>query len=419
MVKYLNPNSGAGRAVCCSKSFFLLEDELNWREIEIYKEKYIIAANQYAGLCYDYLGVKTDAMITFDDKHQTINEKFKDGLFIYGLGGYVSTYVMPNLRQKNRIACVDYVYKISKEFKEKNKFKNCYLVPSDSYELIRATKTPYIIIATYHSDHARLAHDIFHLNKSSKIFVEKPPCVTLKDLDLFKDLFNKNASLDFGFNRRRIKANQYIKSIIHGRKSIITISVKEVLINASHWYNWENQGTRVTGNLVHWIDLANFWLSSKPVEINMLSGDSIDDFAMSLLYEDNSIVNISCSDIGNSMRGVQENIEIRTENETVEIDDYLKVTHVKPSGKKKVKNYLFRDKGHKSMYEDVNRFFNGHYEPEYTFTDLVKTTIVTYYASKMVKEKIRNMKVLDEINKYLFEFSGSGKGDYGGSGCLN
>lgn len=127
------------------------------------------------------------------------------------------------------------------------------------------------------------------------------------------------------------------------------MSIKEVLIPRSHWYYWPNQGTRVTGNLCHWIDLSYFWLKCKPCEMSLLSSN--DSVSLSILFEDDSLVNIIASDQGNNLRGVQERIEVRTEDKTIFIDDYKKMI-IYNNGRAFIKRKLLRDKGHGQMYKE-------------------------------------------------------------------
>jgi predicted dehydrogenase len=257
------------------------------------------------------------------------------------------------------------------------------------------------IIASYHSDHASLANKVFNHNPSTFIFIEKPPAVTLEDLSKLIELYNKGAKIEIGFNRRFINHSKYVKQQVQNRVVIITCSIKEVNINPNHWYLWKNQGTRITGNCVHWFDLANFWIGSMPVEVNLISNpkDS-ESCAISVLYSNGSILNITASDKGNSLRGVQETIEIRYENETIFIDDFLSLTHIKSNGFKARKLNFFRDKGHHSMYKNFMKIINNEKSSEYSVIDLINTTVVTFYASLMLEKNIRTQHIENEVKKY-------------------
>jgi len=80
------------------------------------------------------------------------------------------------------------------------------------------------------------------------------------------------------------------------RPLIFSAIVKEPKIPQTHWYFWQNQGTRITGNVCHWIDLAFFLIGSRVTEINLLNtGDSV---SIGLVFQDGSLATIVASDIG-------------------------------------------------------------------------------------------------------------------------
>jgi len=328
--------------------------------------------------------------------------KSKKGVFLYGLGDYSRVYIAQNIKSLPKVFCVDYSHQLAKYYFDTFGYKNFGIIPEDSYPLLPTIEKPLAIIATYHSDHTRIAKEIFNSNPNTLIFIEKPPCVTLQDIQTLVKLYNDNALIEIGYNRRFIPINQEIKAVIFNQQKVITISVKEILINESHWYFWKNQGTRITGNLTHWIDLAVYWINGSPIEINLLSSPSKDEtIAVSILFSEGSLVNITVSDKGNSLRGVQEQIEIRTENETFFIEDYLKYTRVKSDGSKSAKRNLKRIKGHDAMYKHLTKVYNNEAPISYTKEDLIKSALTTYHVSKMYQENVRNFKmegILDQLN---------------------
>jgi predicted dehydrogenase len=216
--------------------------------------------------------------------------------------------------------------------------------------------------------------------------------VTLEDIKLLSALYDKGAKIEIGYNRRFIPVNKKIKELYFNMPKAINISVKEILINESHWYLWNNQGTRVTGNLTHWLDLCVFWINGLPVEINLLkSSESDETIAITILFSEGSLVNIIVSDKGNSLRGVQEHIEIRTKEETLLINDYNTFTRIHKNGRKTTQRFLKRMKGHDAMYKHLTRVYNGKSEINYTRTDLEVTALITYYITEMYTQDIKNL----------------------------
>ena len=371
--------------------FYRFESEFDKISFSENKEDF----NQFVKLNYNSLKINMDNMIFFDKKEDASNKKYDNGVFVFGLGDYSRVYIGPHLVNHRKICCVDYNSQLAFLYKKLFNFESCGLTIDKCFDSIRNTTYPIVVIATYHSDHARIAAEVYGLNNNSLIFIEKPPVVTLEDLHLIIDLYKKGANIEIGFNRRHIPFNKQVKTKLINKKAIITISIKEVLINQNHWYNWKNQGTRITGNLVHWIDLSIYWIDSLPIEINMLTDDT-DTLVMSILFENGSIVNISVGDEGNSLRGVQEFIEIRYDNETIKINDYLDFVWLDINGKKKKSSRLTRNKGHDLMYQELFKN-NINNKRSYRVDDLIKTSVLTHQAKDMFLNKVRNVKVKNKI----------------------
>ena len=382
---------------------FYLYLDLDYEDISKRVEYYLSKFNQFGeNENYGVFNIDLSPSISLQLVQQSFEEKYDDGLFIYGLGGYVKMFIIQHFKNIKKLACIDYKAWITKDFQKKYGFIYSFNTPESSFPLLKNTRRPIAIIATYHSDHSSLAYKIHEINPNTVFFIEKPPTVTLEDLNKLIKLYNKKAIIEIGFNRRFIGYSKYVKEKVKNKIVIITCSVKEVLISSNHWYFWKNQGTRITGNAVHWFDLANWWIQSKPIEINIVANPKDHETsAISVLYQNGSILNITVSDKGNSLRGVQEKIEVRFDNETIFIDDFLSLTHIKNNGIK-VRNYkLFREKGHNLMYKNFKKIIQNEKSSDYSVYDLINTSIVTFYASNMLKNVIRSMSIENEINKYL------------------
>lgn len=376
-----------------SNHFFVSDDQMDLSDFLADKDQF----NQFVS---KPLGNR----IALIERPKIANAKknHESGVFLYGLGDYSRVYIAPQIKDLKKICCVDYNRNLSLFYQKAYKFDNEGIVPQDSYSLLAQTQYPLAIIATYHSDHARLAKEIFEINPSTFIFIEKPPCVTLNDLDHLLELYSKGAHIEIGFNRRYIPINIEIRKLYRNSVKVINISVKEIKIKTNHWYFWKNQGTRITGNLTHWIDLATFWIDEKPLEMTMLPSLVEDEtLGLSILYDQGSLVNISVSDKGNSLKGVQEIIEIRTGEDTFLVNDYTSTTRLNDIGQSFRTKLIRRDKGHERMYKDTIKAYKGKNAVKYPQKDLIYTTIITFFAAKMLRENIRHIELSEEINRYL------------------
>lgn len=378
--------------------------DIDFANVENRQEYYLNGFNQFAGSnAYELFNLESSSYISLDELHQNLPQtKYNDGLLIYGLGGYVKMFIIHHFKKIAKVACIDYKAETAEDFKSKYGFQYSFITPESSYSLLSNIKQPIAIIATYHSDHASIAYQIFNSNPNAFIFIEKPPIVSLEDLDKLIELYNRGANIEIGFNRRFIKYSKYVRQMVRNKIVIVTCSIKEVIISPNHWYLWKNQGTRITGNAVHWFDLANFWIGSIPIEINLISNPNDQETStISVLYKNGSLLNITVSDKGNSLRGVQEKIEIRYDDDTIFIDDFISLTHIKENGVKIKSLNFFRDKGHNAMYKNFIKIVANHKSSDYSVIDLIHTSVVTFYASSMLQNNIRNLRIEDEVKKYM------------------
>ena len=304
-------------------------------------------------------------------------------IFLYGFGKYVRSYSERFFKgQINSI--VDYNKRKWDSYRgtDKPSFIEDFV---DSLPSYRVVEQPIGIISTYHSSHFEIAKRLFYSNSNGKVFIEKPLVVRFSDAMELVNLRKKGFWFEVGYNRRYIDWNQEIKCTLQKIQTpkIIDISVTEVPVSSACWYFWQNQGTRITGNICHWIDLAYFWLKCKPLEMTLLNSN--DSISLGILFEDGSIVNIIASEEGNSLRGVQEKIEIRTGNTTIFIDDYRKMITYK-NGRTKVKRKRLRDKGHDKMYKEFLTATKTNAMPRYENDDILWVAYMTEKASLMLMD---------------------------------
>lgn len=309
----------------------------------------------------------------------------ENNLYFVGYGNYVQTYASLLRRFCHPRMFVDYNPTIIDAFKAKFDYASHSF--SDLQAVWKTENSPVAVLASYHSDHAPQAYALWQAKPESFIFVEKPPLVDQKDIGLFKEMYSAGANIQIGFNRRYAPLVEKVKEgLADGQPILINISVNEVKIADNHWYFWPNQGTRITGNACHWIDICQYFINKKPVKISLTSSIvSPDDCVLVISYEEGSLAVISLCDKGNDMRGVQETIEIKQANSTFRLDDMLRLTVDKPGRMRKTYRRLIRDKGHKRMYQAFARDIkNGTVSNQYPLADLEVVCKLTFEFSRML-----------------------------------
>lgn len=322
----------------------------------------------------------------------------KNSLYFVGYGDYAQTYSGILKHFCNPRMLVEYNQTIINKLKKEFEFSS-----HSFFDLLAIWKTeiaPVAVLASYHSDHARQAFALWQGKPDSFIFIEKPPLVDYKDIELYRIMYSSGANIQIGFNRRYSPLVIKIKEhLIEGQPKFINISVNEVKISEHHWYFWPNQGTRITGNACHWIDICQYFVSQRPEKIVITSSKkSSDDCVLVISYFDGSLAVISLTDKGNDLRGVQESIEIKQTNCTYRLDDMLRLVIDQPGKSRKVFRKLIRDKGHKRMYESFARDVkHGVVQDQYPLTDLEIVSKLTYEFSRMLVNGITEQNfLLDE-----------------------
>jgi predicted dehydrogenase len=259
------------------------------------------------------------------------------------------------------------------------------------------TKADTVVIATFHDSHATIAAEA--LRRGKKVLLEKPPVVTRADLELLLQTARASGFLDIGYNRRYAGFARAAKRLLSQAEgpTTITMLVREVEIPPQHWYRWPKEGTRVTGNLCHWIDLASFLLGFNPVPHEMTVSAPADlepdeERTFSIVYDDATTVTIVATQRGDPTLGVQELIDIRRGDLSIRIDDFRRLDVTK-AGRRIRRSYSRRDKGHRAMYEEMLRRVKTDQPPLYTIQDLEVTSLLTILATEMVRNGTRSVTV--------------------------
>lgn len=280
---------------------------------------------------------------------------------VLGAGDYARTQIVPGLRRAGLrpYAIADREPQIAAEVGRASGFA---LATSDATEAIETLPgSGLVVVATAHDSHAKLA--AIALEAGHRVFVEKPAVVTAEDLALLEAAVARAPGrLDVGFNRRYHPLTARLRSTIEEESGPLTITclVREISISPNHWYFWPNQGTRVAGNLCHWIDLGISLLpfDARPVEVSVTppAPDPADDASadaervVSTTFDDGSVLSVVATDRGDDLRGVQETIDVRRGLMTARIDDFRSMT-VLQNGRSRTIRRLWRTKGHERMFE--------------------------------------------------------------------
>lgn len=289
-------------------------------------------------------------------------------VFFVGLGGYVREVVLPHFAPYAAAACDYRARLIGPECKQPFPL---FTGIEPLLELVAQCDRPLVIIASYHSAHARQAAMVLEANPEARVFIEKPVAVTGADAELVAGLRRDDRWIDVGYNRRYAPMVVQTRAFLAQEPGPFTMvaSARENAIPPSHWYLWPNQGTRVTANLTHWIDLSVLFAGCDVSEV--AASGSPDRAGVVVSFANGSVATLTASVDGDALRGVQEQIEIRTPGRTLRIHDFTKL-EVISGGSRRSKVHRERQKGHDQMYRSLRERWLGDGPPLYPAEDIAR-----------------------------------------------
>ena len=191
-----------------------------------------------------------------------------------------------------------------------------------------------VVIASRHDSHAALVIRALQAGKS--VFVEKPLCLTLAQLEAIEIALgtrqdDRRGVLMVGFNRRFAPHVVKLKSLldtVHEPKSFV-VTVNAGRIPAEHWtQDPDVGGGRLIGEACHFIDLLRF-LAGHPIAAIRATGMGLragksttrDTFAIALEFEDGSLGSINYLANG-SASYPKERIEAFAAGRVLQIDNF-------------------------------------------------------------------------------------------------
>jgi predicted dehydrogenase len=312
-----------------------------------------------------------------------------NSLFLVGAGAYACAYILPTLSRLDFDTIVDLNPGLATLVGHSYRFAHYDTSVERAFARLSTVVDPIVVIAGYHSTHAAHAGMAIAANERARVFIEKPPALSLDEARALLSLRRAGAYLEIGYNRRFAGLFQKAQAEVARESGPISVTciVKELTIPSSHWYYWPSQGTRILGNVGHWIDLGVALIEARPtglVVASPIGGMVGDELTLTVLFADGSRLSIIATKLGSGLRGVQEYMDIRRGGLTVEIDDFMTLT-VKRGGRKHVRRRILRDKGHSQMYRNFASAVAAGRGPVYPERALLLTTQILVAAVEAIK----------------------------------
>ena len=279
-----------------------------------------------------------------------------------------------------------------------SKFFGCRTF-SSARELLEEPTLRLVYITSNHASHTGYAVEA--LNNGKSVYIEKPISVSIDQLtSLWAALAGSEGKYFFGYNRPFSTACRLLRAWADvDWQEPLTLSCYVVghKIHDDHWYRKPEEGTRVCGNLGHWLDLLVHLRSWGRLEdrwrISIAYSDdrvSDDNLAITLVSSRGSLATITLTSRSEPFEGINEQINIQLGDLTAQIDDFRSVAFRQEERFLK-RRFPFKDVGHRGA---IGQPFPG----------ADKRNALEAIASSLLMLKVKDM-VLNRETDLEFSFS--------------
>lgn len=220
---------------------------------------------------------------------------------------------------------------------------------TDTNRLFSDAGTNAVVITTQHDSHAHFVLQALAAGKH--VFVEKPLCLTLGELEEIQKAINCRATpamtatsslregdpdvtihapiVMVGFNRRFAPQVQKVSALlkgVSGPKSFV-MTVNAGAIPADHWtQDPEAGGGRIIGEACHFIDLLRFLTASRITshQVTRMDSNTNDSVSIALKFEDGSMGVVHYLATG-SKAFPKERLEVFASGRVLQLDNFRKL----------------------------------------------------------------------------------------------
>jgi len=333
----------------------------------------------------------------------------KDGVSvgIIGCGQFsYSTTAQFLYRKLGRVvvACLDVNSESLLSFSKSLRVRKSY----QEFEKFKKDKLDVVYIASNHFTHTEYAIQSIEAGIKN-IYIEKPVSVNEAQLlSLAKAYRSTSASIYAGFNRPFSEAILTLKQNLQdiNQSYFVNMIVWGHMLDENHWYRDPKEGSRISGNLGHWIDLmihVLFWKENKPdyydVAIVWQDVDKYVDenFVVTVKTSNGDIFTLQFGAKINPFDGVSELIDFQCENFCARIMDFIKMEIDTGSGKS-VKRFYPKNAGHKGAVLQPFQQKN-----QRNFGEVLYSTSFTILLGNAFREKVSALRIHDNDIKSMYE----------------
>lgn len=322
---------------------------------------------------------------------------------IVGSGNHAFTDIAYFLR-KNRgnIIAATMDIDINKAVSLAQEYK-AYIYSTDITDILEDDAIKLIYIVSNHATHTPYAIQALEQNKD--VFIEKPIAINMKQyVDLVRVVRKSSNNVYTGYNRPFSPAIETIKPYITNEAINLNCFIMGHKLPSDHWYRKPSEGSRIVGNLGHWIDLSTHLLMARemlPLEfsLTLISANKKhkdDDFVLIIKTELDDLIVLTFSTRSDPFEGVMENISFQNENIIVNIEDFRKMT-IWNENTKITKRFVPKDAGHeKSVLQPFST-------KKRDWKELEWSTFIMLKVEEMLQDNVKELSfnIKNEIDKLI------------------
>lgn len=265
-------------------------------------------------------------------------------------------------------------------------------------DLFLNKKCKLIYIASNHHSHTDYA--IKALKNNIDVYIEKPISVSNIQFNLLLNTYKSSSSIIYvGYNRPFSGAIKKLLPYLSDNSFSINCFISGHLIEKDHWYRDSKEGTRICGNMGHWIDLSIHLFNTRGSipskytisisQANVIEPD--DNLVVSISTERNDIVSIMLSARCEPFEGINETINILNGELIAKIDDFRSLSIWNNEKFKKIK-FSPKDVGHKSAI--LQPFSNKKRKVEEI---LVSTRLMLEIKNMIIEQRLNETIIINNI----------------------
>lgn len=275
--------------------------------------------------------------------------------------------------------------------------------PRSVEELLGNEAAKFVYIASNHASHAHYAIQALSLGKV--VYIEKPVAVSHPQLVELVKAAGSGGRIFAGYDRPLSPAVAELKQrAAVDRHSGISLQchVSGHMIAANHWYRKPTEGTRISGNAGHWIDLFchflhwrglpdNLQISLLPANVNEFD----DNFSLSISSDRNDIFSLMLTSRSEPFEGINETINFQHADTICKIDDFQRMTIWRGS-KRWVRRIWPKDPGHRAS---IMQPFDTASRRDWN--EVILSTLLILHIAEMVRQKMvhSSFSCADELDR--------------------